>query len=168
MNTLSVYFLWFPYVYIQSSFLERKIKWNNIFIFLLTKFGEWITLLTTTTMTITTAATTTPPPLPFFYEPYWSFACIASKREDNRIMGLLTQLSDVTPLCVKINTIFTQMLENKRTFVSRTIQYLHRCLKTNDLCVKNNIIFTKDPLFWSQNWRKTPVSLLLVLKLRFK
>ena len=94
-------------------------------------------------MTITTAATTTPPPLPFFYEPYSSFACIASKREDNRIMGLLTQLSDVTPLCVKINTIFTQMLENKRTFVSRTIQYLHRCLKTKDLCVDNNTIFTQ-------------------------
>ena len=135
MNTLSWYFLWFPYVYIQSSFLERKIKWNNICIFLLTKFGEWITLLTTTTMTITTAATTTPPPLPFFYEPYSSFACIASKREDNRIMGLLTQLSDVTPLCVKINTIFTQMLENKRTFVSignewrQTFRTFHRVLK---------------------------------------
>ena len=33
------------------------------------------------------------------------------------------------------NTIFTQMLENKRPFVSRTKQYLLRCLKTKDpLC----------------------------------
>ena len=49
--------------------------------------------------------------------------------EDNRKMGLLTQLSDVTPLCVENNAIFTQMLETniiftqmleyKRTFVCR-------------------------------------------------
>ena len=32
-------------------------------------------------------------------------------------MSLLTQLFDVTPLCVENNTIFTQMLENKRPFV---------------------------------------------------
>ena len=32
------------------------------------------------------------------------------KPADNRIMGLLTQLSDVTPLYIENNTIFTQML----------------------------------------------------------
>ena len=82
--------------------------------------------------------------------------------KDNNTMSLLTQLSDVTslcvenntiftqilenkspfvsrhPLCVENNTIFTQMLENKRPFVLRTIQYLHKCLKT------------KDPLCWEQ------------------
>ena len=52
-------------------------------------------------------------------------------------------------LCVDNNTIFTQMLENKRTFVSRTIQYLHRCLKI------------KDPLFGCQNWRGVGDFLLL-------
>ena len=46
-------------------------------------------------------------------------------------------------LCVKNNTIFTQMLENKRPFVSRTIQYLHRCLKTKGLCLENNTMFTQ-------------------------
>ena len=53
-----------------------------------------------------------------------------------------TFFSDVTPLCVENNVIFTQVLENKRPFVLRTIQYLHRCLKTKDLCVKNNTILT--------------------------
>ena len=32
-------------------------------------------------------------------------------------MNLLTQLSDVTPLCVENNTMFTQILENNRHFV---------------------------------------------------
>ena len=41
-------------------------------------------------------------------------------------MGLLTHLSDVTPLCAEYNTIFTQMFENKRP-----------------LCVENNTIFTQ-------------------------
>ena len=31
-------------------------------------------------------------------------------------MSLLTQLFDVTPLCVENNTIFTQMLENNTMF----------------------------------------------------
>ena len=62
---------------------------------------------------------------------------------------------------VENNTIFTQMLENKRTFVSRTVQYLHRCLKIKkplfrehyniyidawkqkNLYVENNTIFTQ-------------------------
>ena len=33
--------------------------------------------------------------------------------EDNRTTGLLTQLFDVTPLCVENNTILTQMLNIK-------------------------------------------------------
>ena len=37
--------------------------------------------------------------------------------EDIRTTGLLTQLFDVTPLCVENNTIFVQMFENNRTFV---------------------------------------------------
>ena len=42
------------------------------------------------------------------------------------------------------------MLENKRPFVLRTVQYSYRCLKTTDLCVENNTIFAqmlkpKDP-----------------------
>ena len=39
------------------------------------------------------------------------------------------------------------MLENKRPFVSRTIQYLHRCLKTIDpLCREQYNIFTLPKL----------------------
>ena len=50
-------------------------------------------------------------------------------------------------LCVENNTIFTQMLENKRPFVLRTIQYLHGCLKTKDsLCREQYNIYTVPKL----------------------
>ena len=57
---------------------------------------------------------------------------------------------NIKDLCVENNTIFTQMLQNKRLFVARTIQYLHRCFKT------------KDPLFGCQNCGRGPDSLLLM------
>ena len=47
---------------------------------------------------------------------YWRHSSVYIL-EDNRTMGLLTKLFDVTPLCVENNTIFPQMLENKRAFV---------------------------------------------------
>ena len=52
-----------------------------------------------------------------------------SKHERLKTIRLLTQLSDVTPLYVENNRIFTQLLENNRTFVLENNK-IDKCRRT--------------------------------------
>ena len=58
-------------------------------------------------------------------------------------MSLLTQLFDVTALCVKNNTILTQMLNTKDPLCREQYNIYIDAWKQKTLCVENNTIFTQ-------------------------
>ena len=62
-------------------------------------------------------------------------------------MSLLTRLFDVTPLCVENNTIFTQMLENKRPLCREQYNIYTDASKQKNLCVT---LVTSDVMLHSR------------------
>ena len=91
----------------------------------------------------------------------------------------LTLLDVITPLCVENNMIFTQMRKHKRplyweqysiytyawkqkTFVSRTIQYLH---STKTAAVSVIPLYCQKPWFHQKHWSRGNFSQILIYSL---